>query len=681
MTYLQNWPIAVLLAALMPIIIHMLNRLRYRTVQWAAMIFLLKANKAATRRAKLRQYLLLLFRALAILFLVWGMMRPVVGGWLGATTGGAPEVVMILLDRSASMETRGGAEGAASRRAHAIELLEQAAKNSAGSRFVLVENVLRQPLEIADATTLGSMQMTQPTETAADVPAMLRVALEYLVKNKPGSAEVWLASDLQSTTWRPESPEWQDIAARFAGLPQETRVRILDLSSAPGTNLSVAVRAADYRPAKDNAERGTLALATEFKSTGATGTFPLRMTRDGATNQSDLVLNAPVQRQAFKFDIVKMPEGGGWGTLELPADENPADNTAYYVYRPPVAMHATVLSESGGARRLSAASAPDPTRGDRSVETLRPADAGQIKWKESALIIWHAPSPAEDIAAKLRAYVEGGGVLLTLPIGGEGGNGVMGLTWTAAENAPEPLRVTSWDDLDGPLARTDSGMSLPLGRLEVNRRQVPRLGTETVHVHALFADGEPFLVEQRIGNGRLFALATVPDPEWSTLGEGVVLLPMVQRMLAIGATRLVPPALATAGEWQPTEGEFWTPVQEGERRDPRWRAGVYKHAGKLIALNRPDREDSAEVVKADLLPTILKGVKLTVMAGALDLKADRLQSEIWPIMIIATMIFMCLEMLLATSKGIVPAKAKAKPPVPSRTTPERETSVTGGSAK
>ena len=89
MTYLQNWPAAVLLAALLPIIIHMLNRLRYRTVQWAAMIFLLKANKAATRRAKLRQYLLLLCRALAILFLVWAMMRPVVGGWLGATTGGA----------------------------------------------------------------------------------------------------------------------------------------------------------------------------------------------------------------------------------------------------------------------------------------------------------------------------------------------------------------------------------------------------------------------------------------------------------------------------------------------------------------------------------------------------------------------------------------------------------------
>jgi hypothetical protein len=64
MSYLQDWSRWLLLLALLPIIIHMLNRLRYKTVQWAAMYFLLKANKAATRRAKLRQYLLLLFARL-----------------------------------------------------------------------------------------------------------------------------------------------------------------------------------------------------------------------------------------------------------------------------------------------------------------------------------------------------------------------------------------------------------------------------------------------------------------------------------------------------------------------------------------------------------------------------------------------------------------------------------------
>ena len=49
------------------------------------------------------------------------------------------------------------------------------------------------------------------------------------------------------------------------------------------------------------------------------------------------------------------------------------------------------------------------------------------------------------------------------------------------------------------------------------------------------------------------------------------------------------------------------------------------------------------------------------MAGALEVKADRLMNEIWPAMVIATMLFMCLEMLLATSKAMLPVKLKAKP--------------------
>jgi hypothetical protein len=84
------------------------------------------------------------------------------------------------------------------------------------------------------------------------------------------------------------------------------------------------------------------------------------------------------------------------------------------------------------------------------------------------------------------------------------------------------------------------------------------------------------------------------------------------------------------------------------------------------------------VVAADALPGLLKGVKLTVMTGALDLKADRLQSEIWPAMVIATMVFMCLEMLLATSKGIAPAKLKPRVPVAASTPARQENQPVGG---
>ena len=660
MTYLQPWSLWLLALCLLPIVIHMLNRLRYKTVQWAAMYFLLKANKAATRRAKLKQYLLLLFRALAILFLVWAMMRPQVGGWIGKNAGGAPEVIVVMLDRSSSMGARVASDVATTKREHALALLAEAGKDSAGSRFIFLENVLRQPLEVADLKTLATMQMAEPTDTAADIPALFRAALEYLVKNKPGSADVWLASDLQKSNWRDDAAEWADIAARFAGLPQETQVRVVDLSSERGANLSIAVKAAEFRPSKAAAEKGTLAVALETRSGGATGTFPLKVTRDGATSQTDLTLTSAIRREAVKYDIPALPEGGGWGKFELPADENAGDNSAYFTYRKPVPLHAAVVSDLPGAKRIAFAAAPDKTRADRTSEIVTTARIADIKWKDAALIVWQGGAPSDAVAKQLRDFVEAGGVLVAFPAGGDSGNGPLGITWSAAENGKEPFRVVSWDELDGPLARTDNGTSLPVARLEIARRQVARIAGETAHVYGVFADGQPFLVGDRIGSGQVLACSAAPDPEWGSFSDGFVLLPMMQRLLVLGGTRLAPPALATAGEWKAQENDIWLPQETDRRRDPRWHAGVYKHADRLIALNRADTEDAPDFIPADAIKKLLPNVTLTVMTGALTMKADRLKSEIWPMMIVATMAFMILEMLLATSKSLVPQKPKPR---------------------
>jgi hypothetical protein len=510
------------------------------------------------------------------------------------------------------------------------------------------------------------MQMAEATDAAADLPAMFRAALDYLVKNKPGSAELWVASDLQASNWRPDSAEWQDIAARFAGLPQALSVRLLDLSSPPGSNLSVAMKDAELRVRDLKTGKAQLSLTLELKTdTERTGSLPLLLTRDGAKSQLDLPLNATVQRQNLKFELAKADSG--WGKVELPADENPADNTSYFAYAPPAPLRAVIVGDGPATARLRFAAAPDKSRTDRGASVVSLANVASIAWDETALILWQAPAPDEAVSKSLQGWVERGGILLCFPPGGEVTNGPLGLTWNAPENAPPaaPFRVNSWDELDGPLARTDSGASLPLAKLDVPRRQIPVTG-ESDHIVAAFADGRTFLFSRQAGDGRVFACATLPDAEWSTLGDGFVLLPMVQRLLTLGGRRLAPPAMAIAGEWHPSDPqEIWSAVETEKRQDWRWHAGIYENAGRRIALNRPEAEDAPEIVERARLPEMLRGVKLTVMAGALELKADSLQSEIWPAMLILTMLFMCAEMALATSKAMLPAKVATKTPAPS----------------
>ena len=60
-------------AASVPIIIHLLNRNRFRVVTWAAMRFLLAAQRKNTRRMRLEQLILLAVRVLMVVLLVLAM--------------------------------------------------------------------------------------------------------------------------------------------------------------------------------------------------------------------------------------------------------------------------------------------------------------------------------------------------------------------------------------------------------------------------------------------------------------------------------------------------------------------------------------------------------------------------------------------------------------------------------
>src|SRR5438270_13703892 len=60
-------------AVSVPILIHLLNRRRFRVVVWAAMRFLLAAQKQNTRRMRLEQLLLLAVRTLILLLVVLAM--------------------------------------------------------------------------------------------------------------------------------------------------------------------------------------------------------------------------------------------------------------------------------------------------------------------------------------------------------------------------------------------------------------------------------------------------------------------------------------------------------------------------------------------------------------------------------------------------------------------------------
>jgi hypothetical protein len=232
--YLQPWMLWVLPAALLPIVIHLLNRLRYKTVPWAAMIFLLKANRAATRRAKIRQYLLLACRVLVLLFLHLGD---------GAAAHGR-------MDRRGGRRCAGSGDdaarpigehgGVAARRGKQAGARARASRASGEAErrqpIRLLENVLRQPIEIAGARRWKPCN-SRDQRTRAPIFPRCCARLDYLVANKPAARSCGWRAICRRATGSPTARNGR-ISPRVSRGSRRKCACAFSISHTPGRNVS-----------------------------------------------------------------------------------------------------------------------------------------------------------------------------------------------------------------------------------------------------------------------------------------------------------------------------------------------------------------------------------------------------------------------------------------------------------
>ncbi len=139
-----------------PIIIHLINRMRFRRIKWAAMEFLLKAQKRMRRKLIIEQLILLLLRCLLVF-----LAALLFGRFLGldplAGKETRPTLHIVLLDDTPSMADHGG--NPTGEDAFSI------------ARKHLVEKILPAALEATTPQSLRIYRLSQPVELLHPDPA------------------------------------------------------------------------------------------------------------------------------------------------------------------------------------------------------------------------------------------------------------------------------------------------------------------------------------------------------------------------------------------------------------------------------------------------------------------------------------------------------------------------------
>lgn len=640
MTFLSPFLLWFLAAASVPVIIHLLNKRRHKTVQWAAMQFLLKATRESRGKKKLRHILILTCRALAIAALAFAAARPIASGLLGWGAGTIDHVVLIL-DRSASMELR-SENDRPPRREFILGKIRDAMSDVGNPRLILIDSASGKPREITSTDVLTSISTTTATDTRADIPQLLITAAETLA-GIGGRSEIWLASDLQSSSWKPDDDRWVAATAAIAALPQPPAVRVLSVSG--GSVSNVALRLLGTRRAPDGVHLD-LELARTQESRGALS-LPVTIAGDGMS------ITHPVSLpdQSIRFQkIIPVPDETsiGHGIVSIPPDGNTRDNIAYFAYGPARAIETIIVSPAGeSADYLALASAP-PGFEKQSSRIIDPAAFQTTDLSAASLMIWAAPLPVEKSAAVLTEYLTSGGQLLIVPPNDDPSGEFLGMKWSAIDSSPSGkfFIIKDWNRTDGPLRDGIQGAPIPAERLRAIKRAIPQGDSASL---ARWDDDEPFLTRKIIDRGTLWFLGSLPDYTWSNLGDADVLLPVVQRILNLGAARFDSSYLAEVGDPIPgAELEFIRVDGTSSTSSP-YEAGVFQIGGKTIALNRPTVEDDPEIVSPEELSSILEGTGFTLLGQSNSSNSD-LSTDLWRPFLFAVIFFLIAEALLCLPK-------------------------------
>ncbi len=347
--------------AAVPIIIHLLNRRRYRTVRWAAQDFLRAAFKKNQKRLRIENLLLLIVRTLLIMILVLGLSRPFLRGQLASAIGGGAEHHTIVLDNSYSMGLNEGLTTPFARGVkEAQKIVSTLSREDAvtlyltnddftGARPGTPRAILRDSHDMEKVNAvLGRLSSNRASAGRSQLVDVLAELADLLDIKQPGK-RVHLITDLQRAAWESgeaAAPATKDPAARNAGLSGAERtirdllseidrkgaqINLIDVGPQNPENVAIA----DLEPAEDRPliERNFEVFVARVLNFGR---MPIDVDvvfkMDGEIKGSVRVplpaakaIGAPGEALA-RFQLPRLQAGPHTFSAELPVDKLPIDD-------------------------------------------------------------------------------------------------------------------------------------------------------------------------------------------------------------------------------------------------------------------------------------------------------------------------------------------------------------------
>ena len=548
MNFLNPLFLLGLLAVAVPVIIHLINLQRPQKVAFSTLSFFNELRKSTIRRIRIKQYLLLALRTLAIFFLALALARPFLPPTItGSVSSGESRSVAILIDNSASM-SRVGTDGPLIEQAK--DIVDRIIRNGGSDDKFLLKTT-----NINDASNRGFVSANQAITELNDITSVNRghytedqfKGIYEQLKETPGNQSVlYIVSDGQVSQFSSleeielEKSEEKSISVQLIKLEkakqQNVAIKSVSLESqllSPGSPITLSVELENT---------GDAAVANQFLSLQVKGEI---------TGQYETSLE-PGASKDFLFEIVPDEVGYLSGQILLEGDEVNFDNTRHFVVHIPRQRSILLVNNNQESSSLSSYIAPAleaarQTNARILFEEKQMDEIGQGIWKDyDGLILNGLNNIPAYWHQELRQYVQDGGGVLFFP-SEQGGiksynqffslfnagrfDNVMGEYGSFETIAKMGELEEGHPVLDGIFNKEENEqIRVDLPSLFYYYHYEPVSSSNNLTLLKA-ANGDVLLTEQRFGEGMLLISTLGADPGWSNFPVNPLFAPLYYRTI------------------------------------------------------------------------------------------------------------------------------------------------------
>jgi len=559
MTFLNFSMLFGLLAVGLPVIIHLLTKPRLKRMKWAATKFLLKSLQKNRRRVQFEDLILLILRCLLVALLVLLFARP---AWLvdaaGLQVGGSNSTVVILLDNSQSMGQSNGTQTRFEQaKSMADGILSKLGSGSTVALYLVSDTVKTLiPKPTSDIAILQrSLAQATLSDRSTDLYPGLKEAVDLLKASQSAHRDIYLLTDSQESGWK----QLAQIRQLQDDNKADITIHFIIIGDKGEDNLAVTGLQMVGTVAAMNQPLRCSVQVTNYGSTPAQRVSVKLAIDDNPPQDEGMIEKIDPGASAVVNLFARFREPGYHSiTASIPGDRLPADNQRTI---------ALLVLEQIRALVVEGSSNPDPSARDgfflrHALVPVRPdqVDAYAVKVTmgkpndvetstidQYQLVFLSNVAQLTPLSAQnLQRYVNNGGALIIFPgpatdisYYNSSLGALLPAQLGAAVDAPAAQKFLGWKSsgYDHPItALWSDPASGSLGGVKVSKYfpLQPKTGdaADSTRIVVKYANGEPAVMEQLLGKGKVILFSSTATTAWSTLPIHPSFVPLLLRIVA-----------------------------------------------------------------------------------------------------------------------------------------------------